>query len=208
MGVDTTWQFEMPRAANLFDFRTIADVLVTIEYTALNSYTYRQQVLKTLPSRLSGERAFSFRNQFLDAWYDLHNPEQSAPPMAVKFKTYREDFPPNLDDLRIEHVLLFFSRVIDEAAGEQPFELPVSKFAFKPGGSQDAIGLDALTIDGVISTRRGNWAGWNEIIGKAPAGEWELVLDKEEVKKRFKDEQIADILLVITYGGRPPAWPV
>jgi hypothetical protein len=38
MGVDTFWQFEMPRAANPFDFRTIADVLVTIEYTALNSF--------------------------------------------------------------------------------------------------------------------------------------------------------------------------
>jgi len=30
MGVDTTWEFQMPKAANQFDYRTIADVLFTI----------------------------------------------------------------------------------------------------------------------------------------------------------------------------------
>jgi Tc toxin complex TcA C-terminal TcB-binding domain/Concanavalin A-like lectin/glucanases superfamily/ABC toxin N-terminal region/Bacterial Ig domain len=208
MGVDTLWEFQMPRAANPFDFRTIADVLVTIEYTALNSYEYRQQVLKMLDPKLSGERSFSFRNQFADAWYDLHNPEQSATPMAVKFKTWREDFPPNLDDLKIEQVLLFFSRVFDESAGDQPFEMELNKFSFTPKGEKGAIGSSATTIDGVISTRRGNGTGWNGMIGKTPAGEWELVLpNTEDMKKLFKDEKIDDILLVLTYGGRTPAWP-
>jgi hypothetical protein len=208
MGVDTMREFQMPRAANPFDFRTIADVLVTVEYTALNSYEYRQQVLKTLDPKLSGERSFSFRNQFADAWYDLHNPEQSATPMTVKFKTWREDFPPNLDDLRIEQVLLFFSRVFDEAAGDQPFEMELNKFLFTPKDEKDAAGSGATTIDGVISTRRGNGTGWNGMIGKTPAGEWELVLpNTEEMTKRFKNEKIDDILLVITYGGRTPAWP-
>lgn len=208
MGVDTLWEFQMPRAANPFDYRTIADVLVTIEYTALNSHEYRQQVLKTLDPKLSGERSYSFRNQFADAWYDLHNPEQSATPMAVKFKTWREDFPPNLDDLKIEQVLLFFSRVFDESAGDQPFEIEVGKFSFTPKRGNGVIGSSATTIDGVISTRRGNGAGWNGMIGKTPAGEWELMLpNSEEVTKRFKDEKIDDILLVITYGGRMPAWP-
>ncbi|MCI0422785.1 MAG: hypothetical protein L0312_26790, partial [Acidobacteria bacterium] len=34
MGVDTAWEFRMPKASNLFDYSTIADVLITIEYTA------------------------------------------------------------------------------------------------------------------------------------------------------------------------------
>ena len=33
LGVDTTWEFRMPRPANPFDYRAIADVLVTIVYT-------------------------------------------------------------------------------------------------------------------------------------------------------------------------------
>ncbi|HKX57095.1 MAG TPA: hypothetical protein VJN01_13380, partial [Xanthomonadales bacterium] len=47
-GVDTLWHLEMPRAANPFDYRTIADVLFTIEYTALSNLDYRQQVIQQL----------------------------------------------------------------------------------------------------------------------------------------------------------------
>src|SRR5262249_14614112 len=35
IGVDTVWQFRLPKPANPFDFRTIADLLLTIDYTAL-----------------------------------------------------------------------------------------------------------------------------------------------------------------------------
>jgi hypothetical protein len=60
----------------------------------------------------------------------------------------------------------------------------------------------------VISTRRSNGASWNIMIGKTPAGEWELELpNTDDVKRWFKDEKIDDILFVITYGGRTPAWP-
>ena len=46
------------------------------------------------------------------------------------------------------------------------------------------------------------------MIGKSPAGEWELALpDTEEMKVRFKNEEIEDILFVITYSGRTPEWP-
>ena len=48
MGVDTVWQLALPKAANPFDYRTIADVLLTIEYTALDSPEYRQNVIRSL----------------------------------------------------------------------------------------------------------------------------------------------------------------
>ena len=143
----------MPRAANPFDYRTIADVLITIDYTALNSFDYRQQVIKMLDPKLSGERSFIFTSQFADAWYDLHNPEQSGTPMVVKFKTWREDFPPNLEDLKIEQVLLFFSRAVDEFAEESPFEVEVKHLRFTQQGAKNAVGGGGTTIDGVISTR-------------------------------------------------------
>ena len=60
-GVDTVWRFELPKAANPFDYSTIADVLLTLEYTALNSFDYRQQVIQTLDPILSVDRPFSFR---------------------------------------------------------------------------------------------------------------------------------------------------
>ena len=43
-GVDTTWELQLPPAANPFDFSTIVDVLLTIDYTALVDDDYRSQV--------------------------------------------------------------------------------------------------------------------------------------------------------------------
>ena len=40
-GVDTTWEFQLPPAANPFDFSTIVDVLLTIDYTAMYDDSYR-----------------------------------------------------------------------------------------------------------------------------------------------------------------------
>jgi hypothetical protein len=206
-GVDTTWELRMPKAANQFDYRTIADVLVTIEFTALDSFDYRQQVIYTLKPRLSADFALSFRHHLADQWYDLHNPEQTKTPMTVKFTTGREDFPPNLDALKIQQVLMHFSR-----ADGKSFEVGVSQFRFTERGTTVPVGGAATSIDGAISTRRGNAGSWTAMIGKSPIGEWELALpNTEEIRNRFgnenSNEDIEDILLVITYSGRTPEWP-
>ena len=107
-GVDGTFEFRMPKAANQLDYRTVADILITFEYTALDSYDYRQQVVRTLNPNLSADKPFSFRNQFADQWYDLNNPDQTKTPMKVQFQIVREDFPPNVETLKIQQVLLFF----------------------------------------------------------------------------------------------------
>jgi hypothetical protein len=204
MGVDTAWEFQMPKAANLFDYSTIADVLLSIEYTALNSFTYRQQVVRELDRSISADRPFSFRQELADQVYDLNNPEQTDAPMVVRFTTRRADFPPNLAELRIQHVVLFFAR-----AEGTSFEVPVTHLRFTEQGSVAAVGGGAASVDGVISTRRGNAGSWTAMIGKSPIGEWELALpNTTEVKNRFKNEEITDILFVITYSGRTPAWPV
>jgi hypothetical protein len=178
-------------------------VLITIEYTALHNFDYYQQVIQTLRPTLSAERPFSFRNQFADQWYDLHNPEQTSTPMTVRFRTMREDFPPNLEALKIQHVVLYFAR-----KDGLSFEIPMTDLRFTEQGSAGAVGGGAPSIDGVISTRRGNAWSWNAIVGKSPFGEWELALpDTEEIRNRFKNEDIEDLLFVLTYTGRTPAWP-
>ena len=197
IGVDTSWEFRMPKASNPFDYGTIADVLLTIEYTALDSYDYRQQVIQRLDQSVHADRPFSFRFGFPDAWYDLHNPEQTATPMTVRFEIRREDFPANLSDLTIERALLYFARA-DGKTAEFPVDL-------KRVGSKTAGHATAQTVDGVA--RIASFTG-------SPAGTWELSLRSDdpkrdqEVRERFKNEEIEDILLVITYSGQTPAWPV
>ncbi len=81
IGVDTIWEFRMPKPANQFDYSTIADVIIKLEYTPRNSYDFREQVIRQLTPTLSSDRAFSFKNQFADAWYELSNPDRSRTPI-------------------------------------------------------------------------------------------------------------------------------
>ena len=88
------------------------------------------------------------------------------------------------------------------------FEVAVNHVRFTPAGSGQTIGGGGITADGVLSTRRGNAGSWLPMIGKTPVGEWELALaNTAETRQHFKDDEIDDILLVITYRGRRPAWP-
>lgn len=202
MGVAADWLFELPRASNPFDFSTIADILVTFEYTALDSYDYRQQVLRGLSSFVDADRSFSFVNDLADAWWDLNNPDQIATPMSVTFRTDRSDFPPNVDELSIAHVAV----LIVHADG-QDFELPLT-LRFRADGAGGPVGGSAVTIDGLASTRSANGGGWLGIVGKPPIGEWELTFPNTgEIRRRFAQEQINDIAFVITFSGRTPPWP-
>jgi hypothetical protein len=205
-GVDTSWELRLPKASNPFDFRTIADVLVTIEYTALNSFDYQQQVIQQLSPMVRADRVFGLREQFPDAWYDLHNPEllEDSRRMRVSLPISRDDFPPNLDQIHTEQVLM----VVVRAEGMVE-EVAVERLSLTQPGLPNGVGGGGTTIDGVISTRRGNGSAWTAMIGKSPFGTWEIALpNTEQTIGWFKDEQIENILLVITYGGRTPPWPV
>ncbi|MFC6939742.1 neuraminidase-like domain-containing protein [Salinirubellus sp. GCM10025818] len=210
MGVATAWEFQLPKAANQFNFDTIADVLVTIEYTALESSVYREQVIQELDDTISADRPFSFRQEFADEWYDLNHPELVDPdtgaPMVVEFQTQREDFPPNIESCTVQHVVLYFVR-------QEGTVLEVSAdLSFISDESAGSVGGRASSVDGVISTRRGNAGSWTGMIGTPTAGTWTLDLteplsDGRPVSEAIKNEEIEDILFVVTYQGRTPTWP-
>jgi Tc toxin complex TcA C-terminal TcB-binding domain len=214
IGVDTAWQFLLPRASNRFDFGTIADVLLTVEYTALASADYRTQVVRELDRRIGGDRPFSFRHELADQWYDLNNPDQFDEPdrMRVRFETRREDFPSNLGDFRIQHVALFFSVPPSAGGATSPaFEIPIADLRFTENGGT-AAGGGATTIGRIASTVMGNGAAWRPLQGKVPFGTWELSLrdamsDGRAVVEALKKEEITEILLIVTYTAELPEWP-
>ncbi|WP_405598138.1 neuraminidase-like domain-containing protein [Streptomyces sp. NBC_00081] len=203
-GVDTVWELRMPKAANLpVDYHAIADVLFSVDFTALPSWDYGKQVVESLGGSVGAELPVSMRLQLPDQWYDLHNPETTSEPMLVRFRIGREDFPANLDALKIQHVALRFG-VHDGT----PFEVPVT-LRFTEKDSPVTSGGTAKPVDGIISTRRGNAGSWmSSFTGKKPVGEWELSLpDTEAVRARFASGDLDDVLLVVSYTGRPPDWP-
>lgn len=206
LGVDTRWEFRMPKAANLFDYNTIADVLLTVEYTALDSPVYRTQIIRQLDRNISVERPFSFRHQFADQWYDLNNSDLVAPPqqpMVVRFTTRPEDFPPNVFELSIQHVTLLIACKQGTAR-----EIEVRYLRFTEAGQTGEVGGSASAPDGLLSTRQANAASWAAMLGKSPIGDWELALpDTQEMRDRFQNGEIEDILFVLTFGGTTPEWP-
>jgi hypothetical protein len=204
MGVDTVWQLELPKAANPFDFRTIADVVLTIEYTALDSSEYRQRVVRELDRRFSGDRTFSIRNQFPDAWYELNNPETVDPErrMRAVLNLTLDDFPPHIRDLRVQHLAVYVLRK-DELSSELAFDDLTHTV-----GSQTTKGGEAETVGGIVSTRRPGGSAWAVHLGADPAGSWELaVTDDPIVRSWFTDELIDDIAIVMTISGTTPEWP-
>ena len=211
IGVDGLWELQLPRASNPFDFDTIADVLISFEYTALSSADYYAQIIQTPALRgvQRADRMYSLRQDFADAWYDLHNPEQASSPLVVTLDTKRGDFPPNLSDLRIEHVAWYIASTTDKAIEVRNVQLFLT-------ASQGTVGGAANTSDGMVSTRRGNAGAWSAMIGRSPVGRWQLQLpNTEQIRTAFADPgddgdgqpRVADVLLVVSYSGRPPAWP-
>ncbi|MGW0631176.1 Tc toxin subunit A-related protein [Streptomyces sp. NPDC002758] len=204
LGVDTVWEFRLPRPANPFDYRTLADVQITIDYTALSNADYRTQVVRELDQSAEGERGFSLRHDMADVWWDLHNPDQTDTPLRVRFTTSRADFPPNLDELSIAHVALAFT-----SSAPLPAELSTTTLRFTEVGTTGALGGTAAVVDRVVSTRRANGGPWLPILGKSPVGNWELRLpDTDEIRAWLADDGLDDALLVLSYRGRTSSWPV
>ena len=206
MGVDTVWQLELPKAANPFDYRSIADVLLTVKYTALDSDEYRQRVVRALDRGFSGDRSFSLRNQFPDAWYELSNPDTVDDParrMRAVLALSPEDFPPHIQDLRIGQLTVFVMRK-DELAEE----LAITSLSHTAAGGQTISAGEVRTTGGIVSTRRPAGAAWRAFVDISPAGDWELgIADNALVRSWFSDGLIEDVVVVLTLSGTTPAWP-
>jgi len=205
MGVDAVWRLELPKPANPFDYRSIADVLLTLEYTALQSYDYRQKVVRQLDRSFTGDRAFSVREQFADAWYELNNPEQIAPErqMRIELPIRREDFPPHLQSLSLEQLTLFCVRNDGYVA-----ELKILSLTHAIPGLNSVTAGEAQTRGGIVGTRRPNGAPWQALVGRHPAGDWTLQLENTPlIRAAIKDESISDLVLVMTVNGTTPEWP-
>jgi hypothetical protein len=204
-GVDTRWVLDLPRPANPINFDSVADVLVTFEYTALYSSVWRAAVLAALPARQPAERVFSLRFEFPDAWYDLFNAEPPAAPIEARFTVTRADFPANLERLRMTNLVLQV-RFKNAVA-----RLDIASLTFTPTGGAGIAGAAATLDDsGVVSTRRANGGAWLAIVNGAiavePVGEWRLRLS-DAARASFATDAIDDILFSVSFEGTPPAWP-
>ncbi len=192
-GVDTTWELQLPRAANPFDYSSIVDVLVTIEYTALSSDSYRSQVVDRLNAnrQRGADCVFSLARDFPDQWYDLNNP--ADPGQRSVTLTLRDvDFPLGVDGLSTADVAVRLS------SGQV---VPGTAVSLRHGTQ----GGNATATNGIASTRRGNAAGWLPLVGTDPTGDWQLGFG-DDAAALFAGGALDDILFVVSWTGQGPAW--
>ncbi|MGL5931053.1 MAG: hypothetical protein ACRCY8_19135, partial [Dermatophilaceae bacterium] len=208
-GVDSIWTLEMPKAANPFDFGTIADVLVTFEYTALADDTYRDKVIQQLDRTTSAVRAYRVRDELPDAWFDLHNPVDADAPLEIEIPVTAAHFPVNLDEITTSQLALYLVAADrgDDATPIGPVEV---ELRFTPADGTPALdGPATSTTDGIASTRIGNAAGWLPMLNRSPVGTWRLTFpDAEAIRQLLKDEALADIVWAVSHTGRLPEWPL
>ncbi|MFI9381427.1 hypothetical protein [Kutzneria sp. NPDC052558] len=192
-GVDTTWELRLPPAANPFDFSSIVDVLITIDYTALHDDGYRDQVT----TRLNAERdrgadcVFSLARDFPDQWYDLNNPPANGA-RSVTITLRDNDFPAGIENLATASLAV-------RLAGDDP--APDTVVTLRRG----AAGGDATATNGIASIRRGNAAAWGALCGADPAGDWQLSFGADAAVL-FGSGGLDDVLLVVSWTGQSPAW--
>jgi Tc toxin complex TcA C-terminal TcB-binding domain/Concanavalin A-like lectin/glucanases superfamily len=208
MGVDTNWTFELPPAANPFDYDTIFDVLISIDYTALNSVELRDRVVKQLPKDLMGDRAFSVRRDLPDTWYDLaNNPGTSA---NIALPLSRSNFPSHLQDVTIRQIAINVRRKDGKTC-----DFKVKPSVSLPGNTAPEAS-EAIAIQGIASSRQSGAATWGTLIQQASTIQpqaivWNFALSDagnqaESVMELLRSDEIDDILIVFTFAGRKPEW--
>ncbi len=205
-GVDTFWEFRMERAANPnIDFSSIADILITIDYEALNSFDYRAKVVKRLntDSSYEGMLPISFRNNLPDQWFDIVNPDQAETPFSVSFDIDKDYFPVNITDPVITNVLLFFPQ-----DGAEDKEVILEDFSFTELGTDNPLGETGLsTKEAVLTTAKGNVGSLSNVLGKSVEGTWKITLsDTPILRQLVEEDRLNDVLMVLSFEGITPKY--
>lgn len=204
-GVHSRWQLKMSKAANHFDFATIADIILTIDYTALSSYDYEKQVQNQLATDFKSQRAFSFRNEFSDAFYQWTHPDEfSGTDGIVSVNISALDFPANLADVKIRE-LKFYVPTDTSNPDKLVFANPTGKgVKVSLQNAQNPVGTSNFNSKGIISTET-NGGGLSAFKNNvSPFGTWSIQLNGLE--DALVNNKIQDVIMVIAYEAETPKW--
>lgn len=202
MGIESRWEFKMPQFSNRMDFANIADVLLTVEYTAMDSYQYRYQVLEELDNKITFNRGFSLKNDFPDQWFELGevDPNSTATQFAVTLQLKRENFPQGILDLKLNdagNLILFFSR--DDGFTD---EVNILDFNLETANSTPQLGGDSL--NGIFRAK----ALMANLTG-SPVINLRLVFDNTFTNRElFSKGKVKDILMVVPCKAELKAYPL
>ncbi len=213
-GVAVTWEIEMPKASNRFDFDTIIDAILTIDYTALSDLDYKQQIIEELGTEWRSMLPISVRNAFPDAWYNFHNPilnnsENTAEPYSLVFEVPRTMFPPNEEEHRLESVSIYLS--LDNLEIQIPLKIKYTSEKGQTVRMSRNTGTDGTLFLGTNFNRFSPFGKWEITIdiNRAPEVLWARdrngnhivaqIEDQDIIVPQLNTERILNLLIAFNY---------
>jgi hypothetical protein len=94
-GVISTWQLDLPKDTNAFDFETISDLILNVNYTARDGCAALRHAARAAASQPAtpAPRLFSLKHEFPSDWYKFLTPPAAAPSQVLTIALGIERFP-------------------------------------------------------------------------------------------------------------------
>jgi len=208
-GVETLWELQMEKASNPFDYRSIADVLITMEYDALENDLYSKTIKNQLNNEPKNESiVLSMRNDLPDEWYELMNPDADS--SSTKFKIRNSDLAPNVLSNSLTGIKAYLSFDINELLKDDNFtqgedgkisvttsiegDLIISK---SPGAEGANLAINSFLISNLQNFGTAAPGVENPI-----EGDWYVRLTQTTaILEMIDKKQLRDIILIFEYSA-------
>jgi hypothetical protein len=203
-GAISRWRIDLPLDSNAFDFETISDVILKLDYTAREGGELlrgaARGALETSIKLDPGDdgalqpplrRLFSARHEFSNEWHRYLHPEDPAGPHTLAIQVTPEHYPYALRNrpLRVVRVDLYLWP--KEGASPVPSEgMPLTLTL--PDGSTSSAALLPPPVQAEIALPRATVGGLDI---HQPTGTFAV----EIAAGTFAGESVRDLLVVVTY---------
>lgn len=185
-GVVSSWRLDLPLGSNRIDFSSIADVVLTVTYSALDDrVTLAKVVNESLSKTFTGQVMLSLEQSLPEAWARFIDPPEGLP-HTLAFPLGPAALPANLLGPKATKVYLLFSVTL-------PFAGPLVAELAPPSGA-------AVTLTATAKAPESSAAVDAAL---APAGVWTLTLKTIPAELlqggRLKPGALAGIAAVFDY---------
>lgn len=206
-GVISRWRIELPRENNAFDFNTITDVILRLQYTARDGgktlADAARASLQSDPVATSGARLFSAKHEFAASWIQFMNAaDQTITPLQLDLSPER--FPYQLRGKNVTITSIAIHLVLGENSSYQTDvpTLPVQLNVTPYNGNLVAVPLKQVhTIEasGVLEPLPFLSGGQTDTNGIGGQGAWQLMLHKQNNNILALPKTIVDLVIVCGY---------
>ena len=114
-GAISSWQLEMPLNTNQFDFDTISDFIIDLNYTALDGGSGFAKSIMNLPTigTFNSNRMINITQEFSSAWFNFVNPP-AGKSNILSFTLDTSTLPSNLSNISIQSMTFVLALPKDE----------------------------------------------------------------------------------------------